>query len=73
MYYKKYQFNDYAIDLQEGGQPPFRPIYNLLQDKFIALKECIDESLARNNIQCSKSLKRVLILFVKKIFSFLQM
>jgi hypothetical protein len=28
---------DYTIDLQDSTQPPFRPIYNLLQNKLVAL------------------------------------
>jgi hypothetical protein len=30
---------DYAIDLQNGAQPPFGPIYNLSQNEHLALKD----------------------------------
>ena len=41
---------DCAIDLQEGTQPPFGPIYNLSQNELAALREYIDENLAKNFI-----------------------
>ena len=57
---------DCAIDLQEGAQPPFCPIYNLSQNELMTLKEYIDENLAKKFIRHSKSPARALILFVKK-------
>ena len=41
---------DCGIDLQEGTQPPFGPIYSLLQNKLAALREYLDENLAKNFI-----------------------
>jgi hypothetical protein len=41
----KHQPYNYAIDLGEGKQPPFRPIYNLSQDKLVVLHEYMDENL----------------------------
>jgi hypothetical protein len=38
---------DYAIDLQEDIQPLFGPIYNLPQNKFAALRDYLDENLAK--------------------------
>lgn len=57
---------DCAIDLQEGTHPPFGPIYNLSQDELSALKDYIEENLAKNFIRHSKSPAGAPILFVKK-------
>ena len=57
---------DCTIDLQEGAQPPFGPIYSLSQNELAALKEYIDENLAKNFIRHSKSPAGAPILFVKK-------
>lgn len=62
----KHRPYDCSIDLQEGAQPPFGPIYNLLQNKLIALKKYIVENLAKSFIRHSKSPSGVPILFVKK-------
>jgi hypothetical protein len=57
---------DCAIDLQESIQPLFGPIYNLSQNKPATLQEYLDENLAKNFIQHSKSLAGTLIFFIKK-------
>jgi len=61
---------DYAIDFEKEAQPYFGPIYNLSQKELVALKESrkeyIDENLAKNFIQHSKSPTGTPILFVKK-------
>ena len=57
---------DCGIDLQEGIQPPFGPIYSLSQNELAALWEYLDENLAKNFIQHSKSPARAPIHFVKK-------
>jgi hypothetical protein len=57
---------DCAIDLQEGIQPPFGPIYNLSQNKLLTLRDYLDENLAKNFIRHSKSPEDAPILFVKK-------
>jgi hypothetical protein len=57
---------DCAIELQDGAQPPFGPIYNLSQTELAALREYSDENLSKNFIQHSKSLVEAPILFVKK-------
>jgi hypothetical protein len=41
----KHRPYDCAIDLVEGKQPPFRPIYNLSQDKVVVLHEYINENM----------------------------
>ena len=57
---------DCPIDLQEGAQPPFGPIYSLSQPELKALRSYIDENLAKGFIRHSKSPAGVPILFVKK-------
>jgi len=46
--------------------PPFRPIYNILQIKLVALRKYFDKNLAKFFICHLKSLTRVHILFIKK-------
>jgi hypothetical protein len=55
-----------TIELQDGAQPPFGPIYNLSQPGLTKLREYIDENLSKNFIRHSKSPAGVPILFVKK-------
>jgi hypothetical protein len=55
-----------AIDLQEGTQLPFGLIYNLSQNELIAFWKYLDENLAKNFIQHSKSIAGAPIFFVKK-------
>jgi len=57
----------------EGAQPPFRPIYNLSQNKFVAFHEYIHENLEKGFIQHLKFPTNAPILFVKKKNDFLQM
>ena len=57
---------DCGIELQEGAQPPFGPIYSLSQNELAALREYLDENLAKNFIRHSKSPAGAPILFVKK-------
>lgn len=57
---------DCSIDLQDGAQPPFGPIYNLSQNELSALREYLDENLAKNFIKHSKSPAGAPVLFVKK-------
>ena len=57
---------DCTIEVQEGAQSPFGPIYGLFQNELAALREYFDENLAKNFIQHSKSPIGTPILFVKK-------
>jgi hypothetical protein len=54
------------VDLEEGAQPPFGPIYNFLQDKLVVFCEYINENLEKGFIRHSKFLVCALILFVEK-------
>ena len=42
---------DCSIDLQEGAQSPFGPIYSLSQNELVALREYLDENLVKNFIR----------------------
>lgn len=57
---------DCPVDLQEGAQPPFGPIYSLSPPELEALKTYIDENLAKGFIRPSSSPAGAPILFVKK-------
>jgi hypothetical protein len=57
---------DCAIDFHDGAQPPFGPIYNLSQNELSALKDNIEENLAKNFIRHSKFSTNAPIFFVKK-------
>ena len=57
---------DLAIDLQLGKEPPYGPIYPLLPRELAALKEFLEENLAKGFIQESKSPIGTPILFVPK-------
>ena len=64
---------DCAINLQEGSQPPFGPIYSLSQTELMELRKYMDKNLAKNYICHSKSPAGIPILFVKKKDSLLRM
>ena len=64
---------DCTIDIKDGAQVPFGPIYNLSQNELATLKEYIDENLAKGFIRHSKSPAGAPILFVKKKDGFLRM
>jgi hypothetical protein len=62
----KHRLYDCEIELQDGAQPPFGPIYNLSQTELATLREYIDENFSKKFIWHSKSHVGTLILFVKK-------
>ena len=55
-----------AIDLQEGLQSPFGPIYNLSQTELMESWKYIHKNIAKNFICDLESLAGIPILFVKK-------
>lgn len=57
---------DCPIDLQEGAQPPWGPIYGLSPIELQTLREYIDENLANGFIRHSRSPAGAPIFFVKK-------
>ena len=58
--------NEHAIELQDGKQPPYGPIYSLGPVELETLKTYIETHLKTGFIQPSKSLAGALILFDKK-------
>ena len=58
--------NDHAIDLVEGKQPPYGPIYSLLPVKLETLKTYIKTNLASGFIRPSKSPAGAPIFFIQK-------
>ena len=58
--------NQPAIELEEGKQPPYRPIYSLGLVELETLKTYIDTNLSNGFIQALKSPAGALILFVRK-------
>jgi len=57
---------DHHINLEDGKQPLFGPIYNLSKVESAALQEFLQENLARNFIWPSQSACGAPVLFVKK-------
>ena len=57
-------FNDHAIDLEEGKQPPYGPIYSLGPVELETLKTYIETNLANGFIRPSKSPAGAPILFI---------
>ena len=58
--------NKHAIELEEGKQPPFSPIYSLGSVELETLKTYIETNLANGFIQLSKSPAGAPILFDRK-------
>ena len=63
---KNTSINKYTIQLQDAGQPPYRPIYSLGPVKLETLKTYIKTHLKTGFIQPSKSSAVALILYDKK-------
>ena len=63
---KHTEINIHAIDLEEGKQPPYRPIYSLEPMELETLKTYIKTNLANGFIRPSKSPAGAPILFDKK-------
>jgi len=57
---------DYAIDLKEGSEPPWGPVYPMSQYQLNTLKTYLDEMLAQGKIMHSQSPAGAPILFVPK-------
>ena len=60
------EINTHAIDLEEGKQPPYGPIYSLGPMELETLKTYIETNLANGFIRPSKSPVGAPILFDKK-------
>lgn len=60
------KINNYAINLINSKQPPYRPIYSLKLVELKTLKTFIKTNLANNFIKSFKLLVNAFIFFVKK-------
>ena len=58
--------SEHSINLIEGGEPLYRPIYPLSQNELKALREYLEENLEDERIRPSKSPAGAPILFVPK-------
>lgn len=65
------KINDYPIDLEEGKQPLYGPIYNLRLIELKTLKTYIKNNLKNRFIRLLKFLTGTPILYIKKTNSFL--
>ena len=65
--------NDHAIELVDGQQPPYGPIYSLGPVELETLKAYIETNLANGFIRPSKSPAGALILFDRKSNGFFQL
>ena len=65
--------NDHAIELVDGQQPPYGPIYGLGPVELETLKAYIETNLANKFIRSSKSLAGAPILFKRKSDGFLRL
>jgi hypothetical protein len=57
---------DHEINLKDGCEPPFKPIYSLSLNELTELREYIDENLKKGFIRASNSPAGAPILFAKK-------
>lgn len=57
---------DLSIEMEEGKQPPFGPLYSLSELELRALSEWLEENLTKGFIRASRSPAGAPILFVKK-------
>ena len=64
---KRTKLNKYVIDLEDGKQPPYRPIYSLGSVKLETMKTYIKTHLKTGFIWPSKSLAGTPILFDKSL------
>ena len=57
---------DLKIELQDGKQPGFGPLYSMSQDELKVLRKYLTEHLAKGFIRASKSPVASPVIFVKK-------
>jgi hypothetical protein len=60
---------DHAIDLKDGEQPPWGPIYPLNETELQALRDYLKEMLQLGKIHPSRSPAAAPIIFVPKAYS----
>ncbi len=62
----KYSLQDYKIPVEEGKEPPFLLIYQILEANLGTLREYINKNLKKGFVRLSSLLVRSLVLFIPK-------
>lgn len=57
---------DHKIQLKEGTEPPFGPLYDMSRDELLVLREHLEENLGKGFIRSLTSLAAFPVLFVRK-------
>lgn len=57
---------DHMIQLKEGSEPPFGPLYDMSRDELLVLREYLEENLGKGFIRASRSPAASPVLFVRK-------
>lgn len=57
---------DHSIQLKEGSEPPFGPLYDMSRDELLVLLEYLEENLGKGFIRASRSPAASPVLFVRK-------
>ncbi|TQV90502.1 retrovirus polyprotein [Cordyceps javanica] len=57
---------DHSVQLKEGAEPPFGPLYDMSRDELLVLREYLEENLGKGFIRASRSPAASPVLFVRK-------
>jgi hypothetical protein len=57
---------DHKIQLKEGSEPPFGPLYDISRDELLVLREYLEKNLGKGFIRASRSPAASPVLFVRK-------
>lgn len=57
---------DHKIQLKEGAEPPFGPLYDMSRGELLVLREYLEENLGKGFIRASRSPAAAPVLFVRK-------
>lgn len=57
---------DHKIQLKEGSEAPFGPLYDMSRDELLVLREYLEENLGKGFIRASRSPAASPVLFVRK-------
>uniref|UniRef100_A0A9Q8LHQ9 Transposon Tf2-9 polyprotein n=1 Tax=Passalora fulva TaxID=5499 RepID=A0A9Q8LHQ9_PASFU len=58
--------HDHKIELEEGAETPFGPLYSMSREELIVLKRYLEENLKKGFIRASRSSAGSPVMFVKK-------
>jgi hypothetical protein len=57
---------DHKIQLKEGAEPPFGPMYDMSRGELLVLREYLEENLGKGFIRASRSPAASPVIFVRK-------